>query len=57
MTSAFALAPDGAMHEAPARDYGLMTAMIFGEVPPETVLESVFELERRLNAGAAPPIA
>lgn len=50
----FALAPDGAMLEALARDYGLMAAMIFGEVPPfETVLESIFALERMLNDGAA----
>jgi hypothetical protein len=54
----FALAPDGAMHEALARDYRLMAAMIFGEIPPfETVLESVFDLDRRLNAAAASPIA
>lgn len=53
----FALSPKGQMYDDLRKDYDLMRTMIFGEAPSfETVLESVFELERILN-GAAPPVA
>ena len=46
----FALSPDGPMYDDLRRDYALMRPMIFGEAPSfETVLDSVFALERRLN--------
>lgn len=48
----FTLAPVGDMVEALRRDYGAMSAMIFGPIPAiQAVLQSVAALEARLNAG------
>jgi hypothetical protein len=48
----FRLTPTKPMHDALARDYDAMSTMIFGEVPSfETVLESIANVEERLNAG------
>ena len=42
----------GDMVEALRRDYGAMSAMIFGPIPAiQAVLQSVAALEARLNAG------
>jgi hypothetical protein len=49
----FALSPNAAMVEPLRRDYGAMQGMVFGAPPAfEAVMQSVADLEARLNAGA-----
>jgi hypothetical protein len=46
----FAVAPAPGMIDALRRDYGNMSGMIFGPVPPfDAVLESIVSLDARLN--------